>query len=383
MNLITNSRRVKSLCDELQEEPFVCLDTEFIREKTYWPKLCLIQITGPQAQPYAIDPLVDDIDLSPFFALLANHNVIKVLHAARQDIEIFLNLSGRIPKPIFDTQIAAMVCGYGESSSYETLTRKIANARIDKSSRFSDWSGRPLEDRQLKYALSDVRHLPQIYATLRQYLSETNRENWIADEVAALEKIETYVTEPKNAWKKIKTRGANPQTMAVLREVTAVREEWARHCNIPRQHAVRDQSLLEISSSRPTSPADLARIRGFPANAAKGELGHRLLKAVDYATTLDSTEWPQQLTRSENIKAPGATVDLLKVLLKLRCDQHSIATRLVASSLDLLKIASGNEDTPAVLGWRKEIFGDDALKLVKGKLSLTIEKGQVHLQPNP
>ncbi len=228
MTVITDSVSLVSLCDKLSKEPFICIDTEFIREKTYWPKLCLIQISDPKGEAFAIDPLHKGIDLSSLFSLMINSKVVKVLHAARQDIEIFLHLIGQLPNPIFDTQIAAMVCGFGESASYENLARKIANARIDKSSRFSDWAGRPLEERQLKYALSDVIHLPQIYLTLTKRLAETGRESWISDEMAALGKQDTYITEPHTAWKKIKTRGANSRTLGVLRELAAVREEWAK-----------------------------------------------------------------------------------------------------------------------------------------------------------
>ena len=380
MPLITDTDSLKTLCDELNDQPFICIDTEFIRERTYWPKLCLVQVSGPDGRPFAIDPLSNDLDLSPLFALMTNPKITKVLHAAHQDIEIFLHLTGQLPHPIFDTQIAAMVCGFGESASYENLARKIADVRIDKSSRFSDWSNRPLAKRQLQYALSDVLHLPQIYLTLREQLAETQRGIWIADEMAALGKIEEYIINPTNAWKKIKTRGANSRTLAVLREVTAVREEWARHRDMPRQHVIRDQSLLEISSSRPADPAELGKIRGLQTNIAKSKLGSDLLQAVNRGVALAADKCPQPPKRSENVQAPTATVDLLKVLLKLRADQHSIAARLVAKNSDLVQIAAGLETPPALTGWRREIFGEDALKLVKGQLSLTIKSGQVFIK---
>jgi ribonuclease D len=379
MTLITDTDTLKTLCNELNEQPFICVDTEFIREKTYWPKLCLVQVSNPEGRPFAIDPLSNNLDLSPLFALMTNQKVMKVLHAAHQDIEIFLHLTGQLPHPIFDTQIAAMVCGFGESASYENLARKIAKARIDKSSRFSNWSNRPLEKRQLEYALSDVLHLPQIYVTLRDRLAEAKRETWIENEMAALGKIEEYIIEPTNAWKKIKTRGASSRTLAILREITAVREEWARLRDMPRQHVIRDQSLLEISSSRPTTLTELGRIRGLQSNVAKSKLGGDLLHAVGQGIALKADKCPQLPKRSENIQVPAATVDLLKVLLQFRSEQHSIAARLVAKNSELVHIAAGIETSPALVGWRREIFGEDALKLLKGQLSLTIKSGQVSI----
>tara|TARA_Y100000588_G_C14043802_1_gene834040 strand:- start:85 stop:1011 length:927 start_codon:yes stop_codon:yes gene_type:complete len=304
---------------------------------------------------------------------------MKVLHAARQDIEIFLHLMGQLPNPIFDTQIAAMVCGFGEAVSYENLARKIANARIDKSSRFSDWAGRPLEKRQLKYALSDVMHLPCIYISLKNQLAETGRESWIADDMATLGRKDTYITEPHSAWKKIKTRGANSRTLAILRELAAVREEWAKLYDIPRQHVIRDQSLLEISSSQPTTVEHLMRVRGLKAMVAKGELGGSILKAVEYGKNLEPKKCPEPSKKNGNPSASPATVDLLKVLLKLRSNENSIAARLVASNSDLIEIAAGVQENSALTGWRRTVFGEDALKLIRGQLSLKINDGKVNI----
>ena len=379
MTVITDSVSLASLCGRLTKEAFICIDTEFIREKTYWPKLCLVQVSGPKGNPVAIDPLQKDMDLSPLFALMANPKIIKVLHAARQDMEIFLHLMDQLPSPIFDTQIAAMVCGFGESASYENLVRKIADARIDKSSRFSDWSGRPLEERQLKYALSDVQHLPHIYLYLQKRLAKTKREDWIADEMAILTRRETYVTEPHDAWKKIKIRGASSRTLAILRELAAVREEWAKIYDIPRQHVIRDQSLLEISSAQPATTEQLIRVRGLKANAAKGKLADCILKAVGRGKSLEPDKCPKLNKKNENQHAPTATVDLLKVLLKLRSEEHSIAARLVARGSDLTEIAAGIEENPALIGWRRKVFGEDALKLVHGELSLKIEAGELRI----
>jgi len=379
MTVITDSASLASLCRELSEESFICIDTEFIREKTYWPKLCLVQISGAKGEPFAIDPLHKGIDLSPLFSLMTNSKIMKVLHAARQDIEIFLHIIGELPNPIFDTQIAAMVCGFGEAASYEHLARKIADARIDKSSRFSDWAKRPLEKRQLKYALSDVVHLPHIYLTLKTQLAETGRETWIADDMAALGRKDTYITEPHTAWKKIKTRGGSSRTLAILREVAAVREEWAKLHDIPRQHVIRDQSLLEISSSQPTTMEQLIRIRGLNATVAKGKLGSSILKAVEQGKNLKPEKCPELPKKPGNHAASPAAVDLLKVLLKLRSDENHIAARLVAKSSDLIEIAAGTEENLALVGWRRTVFGEDALKLMRGQLSLRINAGEVHV----
>ncbi|MBT06404.1 MAG: ribonuclease D [Rhodospirillaceae bacterium] len=379
MTIITDSVSLATLCDKLTKEPFICIDTEFIREKTYWPKLCLVQISGPKGEPFAIDPLHEGIDLSPLFSLMINSKIVKVLHAARQDIEIFLHLIGQLPNPIFDTQVAAMVCGFGESASYEHLARKIADARIDKSSRFSDWSGRPLEKRQLKYALSDVIHLPRIYLTLKKRLAETGRESWIAKEMAALGKQETYITEPKTAWKKIKTRGASSRTLAVLRELAAVREEWAILYDLPRQHVIRDQSLLAISVSQPTTMEELVRVRGLKGTLTKGKLVSSMLKAIERGKNLKLEKYPETPRKPDNHPASPAVVDLLKVLLKVRCDENSIAAPLVAKNSDLIEIAAGLEKNSVLTGWRRKVFGEDALKLIRGQLSLRVNNGEVHI----
>ena len=273
-----------------------------------------------------------------------------------------------------------MVCGFGESASYEHLARKISDARIDKSSRFSDWARRPLEKRQLKYALSDVIHLPQIYLTLKKRLTETGRESWIADEMAALGKHDTYITEPHTAWKKIKTRGASSRTLAILRELAAVREEWAKLYDVPRQHVIRAQSLLAISASQPTTMEQLIRVRGLKGTLTKGKLGSSILKAIELGKNLELEKCPELPKKPENHSASPAVVDLLKVLLKVRSDENSIATRLVAKNSDLVEIAAGVKENSALIGWRRKVFGEDALKLIRGQLSLRINNGELHIQ---
>ena len=372
MTLITDSQSVKDICLHLVHEPFICIDTEFMREGSYWPRLCLIQLADSKSNSFAVDPLAPDIDLTPLFDLMANELVPKVIHAARQDIEIFFYLTGAVPTPVFDTQVAAMVCGFGEAASYETLVRKLADSRIDKSSRFSDWSSRPLQKRQLEYALADVTHLPRIYRHLYEKLTTTGRSSWVSDEMAQLCSTAVYDLDPMDAWRKIKTRGAGPRTLAILREVAAIRERWARQRNLPRQRLVRDESLLEIASSRPNTTAELARIRGFSAGAAKGRLGSDLLKGIARGLLVAAENCPHQPKRKDNVTASGAVVELLKVLLKLRCEQHGVAQKLVATTSDLAEIAAGVDNVPALDGWRYDIFGSDAHKLIGGTLALSV-----------
>ena len=379
MTLITDSLSVKDICISLAHEPFICIDTEFMREGTYWPRLCLIQLADSESNAFAVDPLAPNIDLAPLFNLMANKLVPKVIHAARQDIEIFFNLSGATPKPIFDTQVAAMVCGFGEAASYETLVRKLTDARIDKSSRFSDWSRRPLQKRQLEYALADVTHLPQIYRQLQEKLVTTGRNSWVSEEMAALCSPAIYDLDPIDAWRKVKARGAGPRTLAILREIAAVRERWARQHDLPRQRLLHDKSLLEVASSRPSNATQLGRIRGFSEGAAKGKLGSDLLKGIVRGLEVAKEECPQLPKQKETSNVSGATVELLKVLLKMRCEQHGVAQKLVAKASDLVEIAAGVGTVGALAGWRHDVFGSDALKLIDGTLALSVNDGTVRV----
>ena len=379
MTLITDSLSVKDVCISLAREPFICIDTEFMREGTYWPRLCLIQLADSESNSFAVDPLAPHIDLAPLFNLMANKLVPKVIHAARQDIEIFFNLTGATPKPIFDTQVAAMVCGFGEAVSYETLVRKLTDARIDKSSRFSDWSRRPLQKRQLEYALADVTHLPQIYRQLQEKLVTTGRNSWVSEEMAALCSPAIYDLDPIDAWRKVKARGAGPRTLAILREIAAVRERWARQHDLPRQRLLHDKSLLEVASSRPNNATQLGRIRGFSEGAAKGKLGSDLLKGIVRGLEVAKEECPQLPKQKETSNVSGATVELLKVLLKMRCEQHGVAQKLVAKASDLVEIAAGVGTVRALAGWRHDVFGSDALKLIDGTLALSVNDGTVRV----
>jgi ribonuclease D len=372
MKLITDTANLAALCQRLSLADFITVDTEFMREKTYWPQLCLVQLGGPD-EAAAIDPFADGIDLAPLFALMQNQAVLKVFHAARQDIEIFLHLSGKVPAPVFDTQVAAMVCGFGDSVSYETLASQLARARIDKSMRFTDWGRRPLSEKQLHYALSDVTHLRVAYEKLKQRLEREGRSEWVAEEMAQLADPRTYIVEPDEAWKRLKSRSSSPRFLMVLKELAAWRESDAREKDLPRQRLLKDDSLMEIAAQAPTSVEELAHTRGLSRNAAEGKLGSAVLAAVGRALATPEAEWPQPIERTELPRGLGPAVDLLKVLLKLKGDQHDVAQRLIASSSDLEWIAADDEaDVPALHGWRRGLFGEDALKLKHGQLGLAL-----------
>jgi ribonuclease D len=380
MALITNTDALAALCRSLAEAPYVCLDTEFMRERTYWPKLCLVQLAGPDGKAVAVDPLAAGIELAPLLELVNDRRVLKVIHAARQDLEIFYNLSGRVPEPLFDTQVAAMVCGFGEAVAYERLARKIARAEIDKASRFTDWSKRPLTGRQLTYALADVEHLPKIYLRLQERLRDSGRASWVEEEEAALTDPAIYAMDPEEAWRRIKTRNAKPRFLAVLREVAAARERYAQRHDVPRQRVVRDEALLEIAAHEARTRDDLARIRGMSKGLVEGHFGAEALAAVERGIAVPEAEQPRLDKPAPAARGVGPLVDLLKVLLKLRCEENDVAVKLVASSADLERVAAGDDaDVPALRGWRRSVFGDDALALKRGKLVLTAEDGRIAL----
>lgn len=372
MTLITDNAALAALCHRLSSADFVTVDTEFMREKTYWPQLCLVQLGGPE-EAAAIDPLAPGLDLAPLFELMANPKVVKVFHAARQDIEIFLHLSGKVPTPLFDTQVAAMVCGFGDAVSYETLAAQLARARIDKSMRFTDWTRRPLTDKQLSYALADVTHLRIAYEKLCARLARDNRLDWVAEEMALLADPGTYIVEPTEAWRRLKSRSSSPRFLMILKELAAWREREAREKDLPRQRMLKDDSLMEIAAQAPTTIDDLAHTRGLSRNAAEGKLGAALLDAVNRALATPEDQWPRPMERNDLPRGLGPVVDLLKVLLKLKGDQHDVAQRLIASSSDLEWIAADDEaDVPALHGWRRGLFGEDALKLKHGQVGLAL-----------
>ena len=380
MKLITTTDDLAAFCKPLAATEFIAVDTEFMRERTYWPKLCLAQVAGPE-DAAAIDALADGIDLAPLDELMANPKVLKVFHAARQDLEIFYLRMNKVPQPLFDTQVAAMVCGHGEAASYESLATKLAKAKIDKSSRFTDWSRRPLSERQISYALSDVTHLRVVFEKLRRQLDKTGRLSWIAEEMAVLNDPAIYRADPEQAWRRLKPRGASPRLLGTLKEVAAWRERTAQRIDIPRQRLLRDEQLLEIASHTPKTTEDLAMTRGLGRGFAEGWQGRELMEAIERARTMPDAELPTRDKPPEQLRAPSAVVDLLRTLLRLKAEQAGVAGRLVASADELDRLAAGRRDIAALKGWRREVFGGDAVDLIEGRLALSLAGDQAKLIP--
>jgi ribonuclease D len=380
MTLLTKTAELAELCDELTKEPFVALDTEFMRDRTYFPKLCLVQVAGASRHA-AIDPLAEGLDLAPLLALMTNPAVVKVFHAARQDVEIFHHLGGAIPMPLFDTQLAAMVCGYGEEVGYETLVARLAKARIDKSSRFTDWSRRPLTKQQLDYALADVIHLRVIYQRLETQLRQTGRSEWVAQELAGLTDPHTYEQPPEDAWRRIKVRSREPRFLAIVQALAAWREREAQRRDLPRNRVLRDDLMLELAANRPRSTDDIARLRRISLDRASAVA---VVAAVRAALELPEALLPAVEPPPKLPRGIAPLVELLRVLLKFQCEEHHVAQRLVATTADLEAIAAFDApDVPALRGWRLEVFGHAALRLKQGKLGLAVDKGQVVLVPMP
>ena len=381
MTPITDTDALAAFCARQAGADFIAIDTEFIRETTYWPRLCLVQIAGPD-EAVAIDPLSPELDLAPLDALLDDPGVLKVFHSARQDIEIFVHRTGRVPLPVFDTQVAATVCGFGDSVSYETLVGKLAGARLDKSSRFTDWSRRPLTERQLNYALADVVHLRPVYTKLRRLLTRAERESWLDEEMAVLTDPATYLVEPDEAWRRIRVRSTDPGFLALLRELSAWREREAQKRDLPRGRLLRDETLLEIAAHAPRTVEDLAHTRGLSRAMAEGWQGAGLLAAVERGLATPRDQRPRAAERPQMPPGIGPTVELLRVLLKLRCEEAGVAQRLVALADDLERIAADDgAAVPALQGWRRAVVGGDALRLKHGEIALAIEHGRVKVVP--
>ena len=380
MELIKTNEQLVEVCKSISKEKFITIDTEFIREKTYWSKLCLIQICSHDKE-IIIDPLENDIDLKPFIKILNKKSILKVLHSGRQDIEIFYKMSGKIPQSIFDTQIAAMVCGFGESAGYDTLVRKLTDETIDKSSRFTDWALRPLSQRQINYALGDVTHLRQVYIKLNEMLGQNNRHNWMDEELSILRDTKNYTFAPEDAWRRIKYRAPKPRFLAILKEVAAWREIEAQNKDIPRNRIVRDESLVEISHHAPKTISELSRARGLSLKKAEGSLGKALLNAVQIGLNVPSENLPEVKREVPLPKGIGPITDLLKVLLKLKCEKHDVAQKLIATVNDMEQIAAfgQNANVPALQGWRQEVFGIDALRLRSGQLAMVIKDHNLEL----
>lgn len=381
--VITETGALVALCDRLASADFVTVDTEFLRDSTYYAKLCLVQLAGPD-EAAVIDTLAPGIDLTPLYALLNDARPVKVFHSARQDIEIFVALTGRVPQPLFDTQIAAMVCGFGDSVGYDKLVSALTDGRIDKTSRFTDWSRRPLTDKQIAYALADVTWLRPIYQALERTLVERGRHGWLDEEMAILTDPDTYRTDPEEAWRRIKARSGDRKFLAVLKAMAAWREREAQARDVPRARVLKDDSLLEIAARQPKSVEDLNRLRGVHQGMVRGRVGEDLVAAVKAALASPPESWPRPPRRPDLPKGLGPTVDLLRVLLKLKAETHHVAPKMIATGDDLDQLAADDRaDVPALHGWRREVFGEDALRLKHGEIALSVRDGAIQLTRMP
>jgi ribonuclease D len=377
MRIVDTNDALAAFVAELAHAPYLALDTEFLRDQTYYPRLCLIQVAAPGLEGI-IDPMATGLDLAPFYDLVRRPDIVKVLHAGRQDIEIFYLQGGVLPDPLFDTQIAAMVCGFGDAASYETLARKIAHVEIDKSARFTDWSHRPLSKRQLEYALADVTHLRVIYAWMKAKLEKTGRAAWVAEEVAALQDPALYKLEPDQAWKRLKPRTTNKRFLAVLAALAAWREREAQARDIPRGRVLKDEAVSEIAAHPPETPEALERIRAVPKGFANSRMGKSLMEAIGAGLHAPPPEGAVAEHKQRRRREPSpAVVDLLKTLLRLRAEEAGVAPRLIANAEDIEKLAANEDDEVAALhGWRNDVFGKDALAMRNGELAIALEKGE-------
>lgn len=380
MKTITTTEALAEFCQRAATRPYVTVDTEFLRERTYYSKLCLLQMAymdDEGGDGVLVDTLAEGLSLEPVYELFRNTSVVKVFHAARQDLEIFFVDGGVIPEPLFDTQVAAMVCGYGEQVGYETLVRKIAKADLDKSSRFTDWSRRPLTDAQLKYALADVTHLREIYEVLSARLAKSGRARWVTEEMAVLTDPATYRTDPEEAWQRVKTRTNSGRFLAIVKELAKFREAYAQRKDIPRSRVFKDDALVELASTKPTSEAELNRSRLLLREARKGEIADGILAAIKAGIEMPADKTPKPDKERDKLQVNPALADLLRVLLKAKSEEEGVAQKLIATTADLDAIAAGERDLHALKGWRKEVFGQDALLLCEGKVALATKGNNV------
>lgn len=377
MKILVTTEQLAEFCERASKSPYVTIDTEFLRERSYYAKLCLVQIAMPgegEDDAVLVDPLVKGMSLEPLYELMRNESVVKVFHAARQDLEIFYVEGGVIPKPLFDSQVAAMVCGFGEQVGYETLVRKIVKKGVDKTSRFTDWSRRPLTDAQKSYALADVTHLRVIYEDLSAQLAKSGRTKWLEEELEILTDPETYVVRPDDAWKRVKTRTTTPAFLSIVRELARFREDYAQTKNVPRSRVFKDDALLELASTKPKSLKDLGRSRLLLREARKGDIADGILNAIEVGLAVPAKDAPKMARpRKDQNNVNTALADLLRVLLKSSAEKAGVAQKLIATASDLDDIASGDRSGLALTGWRKQVFGADALLLCDGKLALTVE----------
>ena len=376
MKTITKSSELKDFCNRAANEEYITIDTEFLRERTYFSKLCLVQLATPGSESenaVLVDTLVNGLDLSPLYELFQNQNIVKVFHAARQDLEIFYLASGIFPYPLFDTQIAAMVCGFGDQVAYETLVRQLAKQTLDKSSRFTDWSRRPLTDAQKKYALADVTHLRVIYEILSEQLVKSGRLKWVDDELKNLISPETYDVDPKNSWRRLKTKSNSRRFLGLVASLAEFRENFAQSKNIPRNRVIKDDALLELASNQPRNLDELSRSRLLLREARKGEIASGLLKAIEKGLQIPDSELPEKQLKPEKGQINNALADLLRVLLKSCAENTGVASKLIATAGDLDALAAGDRNIDALNGWRFEVFGQSALQLCDGKIGLSVK----------
>ena len=376
MKTITKSSELKDFCNRAANEKYITIDTEFLRERTYFAKLCLVQLAIPgdaNENAIIVDTLADDLDLSPLYEIFQNQNIVKVFHAARQDLEIFYFASGIFPYPLFDTQIAAMVCGFGDQVAYETLVRQIAKQTLDKSSRFTDWSRRPLTDAQKKYALADVTHLRVIYEILSEQLVQTGRLKWVDEELKNLISPDTYDIDPKNSWRRLKTKSNSRRFLGLVASLAEYRENFAQAKNIPRNRVIKDDALLELASNKPKNFEELSRSRLLLKEARKGEIASGLLKAIDRGLKIPESELPERQLKPDKGNVNSALSDLLRVLLKSCAEGTGVASKLIATTGDLDALAAGDRNVGALNGWRFEVFGKNALQLCDGKIGLSVK----------
>ncbi|OYU19611.1 MAG: ribonuclease D [Rhodobacteraceae bacterium PARR1] len=382
MRTITTTEDLAAFCTAAKSQPYVTIDTEFLRERTYWSKLCLIQMAlpGKDGDAVLVDPIIGtDMSLEPLYDLFRHTATVKVFHAARQDLEIFFVEGNSFPDPLFDTQVAAMVCGFGEQVGYETLVKKIAKENLDKTSRFTDWSRRPLTTAQAEYALADVTHLRVIYEFLSAQIAKSDRTKWVQEELRVLTDPATYTVHPDEAWQRIKTRTTSGRFLAMVKELARFREEYAQKNNVPRSRVMKDDALLELASTRPTNHEELGRSRLLLREGRKTEIADGILAAIKAATEMKPEDMPRMDAGREQLQVNPALADLLRVLLKAKSETLGVASKLIASAADLDAIAAGERDVEALTGWRFEAFGDDALRLCKGEIALTAKGTEVRV----
>lgn len=372
--IITDAEALAAFCSRLAKAPFITVDTEFLRENTYWAQLCLIQMAGPD-EAAIIDPLADGVNLKPFYRLMANERVTKVFHAARQDIEIFVKQAGAVPMPLFDTQVAAMVCGYGDQVSYEQLVNRVTGHQLDKTSRFTDWSRRPLSAKQMNYAIADVTYLRDVYMSLSAQLAEQDRTTWLDEEMAVLTDIATYRTHPEDAWKRLKMRVRKPRQLAVLQAIAEWREAEAQQRDVPRARVLKDEAIYEIAQQMPRDSEALGHLRTIPRGFERSSVARSILAAVDRGFAVPDDKLPRVPRARHAPEHASSAAELLKVLLKMVAERQGVAARIIASTDDLERIAADDEaDVPALKGWRRQLFGEQALALKHGGLALAMSR---------